>query len=46
MMKNAFYFTLSHFMSLVFFYSFWKYKKTKGFMLSEGIEGDQWHEVG
>ena len=38
---------LTHFMSLVSFYTPRKYQKTRCFlMVSEGAEINQWHEVG
>ena len=40
---------LTHFMPLVFFYTPWIYQdqETYGFlMFSEGIERDQWHQIG
>ena len=38
---------LAHFMPLVSLDTPWKHQKTKGFlMFSEGIESDQWHEMG
>ena len=39
--------SLTHFMSLVSFDTPWKHQKNKDFhMFSEGIERDQWHEMG
>ena len=36
----------THFMSLVFFYTPWKYQTISGFlMFSSGIERDQWYEM-
>ena len=38
---------LTYFMSLVSFYALWKHQKIYGFlMFSEGIERDQWNEMG
>ena len=37
---------LTHFMSLVSFNTPWKHQKTFGFLFSEGIERDQYHEMG
>ena len=38
--------SLTHFMP-VFFYTPWKYQKTRAFlMLLRGIERDRWHEMG
>ena len=40
-------FFLTNFMLLLFFYTPWKHKKPRGFlMFSGGIERDQWHEMG
>ena len=38
--------SLTHFATLVFFYTPWKYQKTYDFlMISGGIEKDQWHKM-
>ena len=38
---------LTHFMSLVFFYTPWKHQKASGFlMFPGGIERYQWNEMG
>ena len=45
--KQKYIFWLTNFMSLTSFYTPWKHKKTRGFlMLAGGIERDQWHELG
>ena len=37
----------THLMSLIFFYTFWKHQKTRGFLIfSGGLGKDQWHEMG
>ena len=39
-------FLLTHFMPLIFFYTFRKHQKFKGFLIfSRGIERDQRHEM-
>ena len=38
---------VTHVMSLLFFYTPWKYQKVSGFlMFSGGIERNHWHEIG
>ena len=38
---------LTHFVTLASFYNPWKHQTTIGFLIiSEGIESDQWHEMG
>ena len=38
---------VTHVMSLLFFYTPWKFQKVSGFfMFSEGIEKSQWHKIG